>query len=64
MLHAVFTQRFFLAVFVMAGLWQGRGGGFFIDDDPSMAAAQGVIGLQIEGTGKVSFRNLCLKRLS
>jgi hypothetical protein len=48
----------------MAGLWQGRGGGFFIDDDPSMAAAQGVIGLQIEGTGKVSFRNLCLKRLS
>lgn len=35
----------------------------FIDDDASMAAAQGVIGLQIEGTGKVSFRNLWLKRL-
>jgi hypothetical protein len=35
----------------------------FIDDDPSMAAAQGVIGLQIEGTGKVSFRNLWLKTL-
>ena len=34
-----------------------------IDDDPSMAAAHGVIGLQIEGTGKVSFRNLWLKRL-
>jgi len=36
----------------------------FIDDDASMAAAQGVIALQIEGTGKVSFRNLWLKRLS
>ena len=35
----------------------------FIDDDPSMSAAKGVIGLQIEGTGKVSFRNLWLKTL-
>jgi hypothetical protein len=35
----------------------------FIDDDPTMAAAQGVIGLQIENTGKVSFRNLWLKNL-
>jgi len=35
----------------------------FIDDDPMMAAAQGVIALQIEGTGKVSFRNLWLKNL-
>lgn len=35
----------------------------FIDDDPSMAAAQGVIGLQIEGTGKISFRNLWLRNL-
>jgi hypothetical protein len=35
----------------------------FIDDDPSMAAAKGVIGLQIENTGKVSFRNLWLKTL-
>ena len=35
----------------------------FIDDDPTMAVAQGVIGLQIEGTGKVSFRNLWLKSL-
>jgi len=35
----------------------------FIDDDPTMAAAQGVIALQIEGTGKVSFRNLWLKNL-
>jgi len=37
----------------------------FIDDDPTMAAAQGVIGLQIEGGGnvKVSVRNLWLKNL-
>jgi hypothetical protein len=41
----------------------GRTMSIFIDDDPSMAAAKGVIGLQIEGTGKVSFRNLWLKTL-
>lgn len=35
----------------------------FIDDDPTMAASQGVIGLQIEGTGKVSFRNIWVKTL-
>jgi len=35
----------------------------FIDDDPTMSAAQGVIALQIEGTGKVSFRDLWLKTL-
>jgi len=35
----------------------------FIDDDPTMAAAQGVIVLQIEGTGKVSFRSIWLKNL-
>jgi len=35
----------------------------FIDDDSTMAAAKGVIGLQIEGTGKVFFRNLWLKNL-
>jgi hypothetical protein len=37
----------------------------FIDDDPTMAVAQGLIGLQIEGGGnvKVSFRNLWLKNL-
>jgi len=37
----------------------------FIDEDATMAAAQGVIGLQIEGGGnvKVSFRNLWLKNL-
>jgi len=37
----------------------------FIDDDPTMSAAQGVIGLQIEGGGnvKISFRNLWLKNL-
>src|SRR5262245_27174910 len=41
----------------------GRTMSIFIDDDPTMAASQGVIGLQIEGTGKVSFRNLWLKNL-
>ena len=41
----------------------GRTMSIFIDDDATMAAAQGVIGLQIEGTGKVSFRNLWLKNL-
>ena len=41
----------------------GRTMSIFIDDDPTMAAAKGVIGLQIEGTGKVSFRNLWLKNL-
>ncbi len=37
----------------------------FIDDDPSMAVSQGVIGLQIEGGGnvKISVRNLWLKTL-
>lgn len=37
----------------------------FLDDDASMSAAQGLIGLQIEGDGnvKVSFRNLWLKNL-
>jgi hypothetical protein len=37
----------------------------FIDEDPSMAVSQGVIGLQIEGGGnvKISFRNLWLKNL-
>ena len=37
----------------------------FVDDDPTMSAAQGVIGLQIEGGGnvKISFRNLWLKNL-
>ncbi len=38
----------------------------FIDDDPSMALARGVIGLQIEGQGsvKVSYRNLWIKILT
>jgi hypothetical protein len=35
----------------------------FLDDDPTMAVAQGVIGLQIEGTGKVSFRKIWLRNL-
>lgn len=43
----------------------GRVMSIFIDDDPTMAVAQGLIGLQIEGGGnvKVSFRNLWLKNL-
>jgi hypothetical protein len=41
----------------------GRTMSIFIDDDPTMAASQGSIALQIEGTGKVSFRNLWLKNL-
>jgi Domain of Unknown Function (DUF1080) len=41
----------------------GRTMSIFIDDDPTMSAAKGVIALQIEGTGKVSFRNLWLKTL-
>ena len=41
----------------------GRVMSIFIDDDPTMAAGQGVIALQIEGTGKVSFRKLWLKSL-
>jgi 3-keto-disaccharide hydrolase len=41
----------------------GRTMSIFIDDDPTMSAAQGIIALQIEGTGKVSFRNLWLKKL-
>ncbi|HXA66910.1 MAG TPA: DUF1080 domain-containing protein [Bryobacteraceae bacterium] len=37
----------------------------FLDDDPAMAASEGVIGLQIEGGGnvRVSCRNLWLKTL-
>lgn len=41
----------------------GRTMSIFIDDDPSMAAAKGLIALQIENNGKVSFRNLWLKTL-
>jgi len=48
---------------VMTHIINGRVMSIFIDDDPTMAAAQGVIALQIEGTGKVSFRNLWLKNL-
>src|SRR5262245_6063415 len=47
----------------MIHIINGRTMSIFIDDDPTMAAAQGVIALQIEGTGKVSFRNLWLKNL-
>jgi hypothetical protein len=41
----------------------GRTMSIFIDDDPTMAASKGVIALQIENSGKVSFRNLWLKNL-
>jgi len=34
-----------------------------IDDDPTKFRKDGLIGLQIEGTGKVSFRNLWIKML-
>lgn len=33
----------------------------FLDDDPTKYRKDGYIGLQIEGTGKVSFRNLWIK---
>ena len=41
----------------------GRTMSIFIDDDPTMAAAKGLIALQVENNGKVSFRNLWLKTL-
>jgi len=41
----------------------GRTMSIFIDDDSTMAAARGLIALQIENTGKVFFRNLWLKNL-
>jgi hypothetical protein len=33
----------------------------FLDDDPTKFRKNGMIGIQIEGTGKVSFRNLWIK---
>jgi len=50
---------------MMLHMLNGHAMAIFIDDDPTMAAAQGVIGLQIEGGGnvKISFRNLWLKNL-
>jgi hypothetical protein len=47
----------------MTHIINGRTMSIFIDDDPTMSASQGLIALQIEGTGKVSFRNLWLKKL-
>ena len=35
----------------------------FIDDDPTKFRKNGLIGIQIEGTGKVSFRNLWIKMI-
>jgi len=34
-----------------------------IDDDPSMFKKSGLIGFEIEGTGKIGIRNIWLKRL-
>jgi len=50
---------------MMVHMLNGHVMAVFIDDDPSMAAFEGVIGLQIEGGGnvKVSCRNLWLKTL-
>jgi hypothetical protein len=35
----------------------------FLDDDPTKFRKNGLIGVQIEGTGKVSFRNLWIKMI-
>jgi hypothetical protein len=50
---------------MMVHMLNGHVMAIFIDEDPTMAAYQGVIGLQIEGSGnvRVSFRNLWLKNL-
>jgi hypothetical protein len=34
-----------------------------IDDDPSMFKKSGLIGFEIEGTGKIMIRNIWLKKL-
>lgn len=34
-----------------------------IDDDPTKFRKDGLVGLQIEGTGKVSFRNIWIRTL-
>ena len=34
-----------------------------IDDDPTMFKKSGLIGFEIEGTGKISIRNIWLKKL-
>jgi hypothetical protein len=48
---------------VLTHIINGRTMSIFIDDDPTMSAAKGVIALQVENNGKVSFRNLWLKNL-
>ena len=35
----------------------------FLDDDPTRYRKNGLVGVQIEGTGKVSFRNLWIKMI-
>jgi len=47
----------------MTHLINGHVMSILIDDDPSMFKKGGLIGFEIEGTGKISIRNIWLKRL-
>jgi hypothetical protein len=48
---------------VMTHIVNGHVMSILIDDDPSMFRKSGLIGFEIEGTGKISIRNIWLKRL-
>jgi hypothetical protein len=47
----------------MSHLINGHAMSILIDDDPSMFKKSGLIGFEIEGTGKISIRNIWLKKL-
>jgi len=47
----------------MTHLINGHVMSVLIDDDPSMFKKSGLIGFEIEGTGKISIRNIWLKKL-
>jgi len=47
----------------MTHLINGHVMSILIDDDPSMFKKSGLIGFEIEGTGKISIRNIWLKKL-
>ncbi len=47
----------------MTHLINGHVMSILIDDDPSMFKKNGLIGFEIEGTGKISIRNIWLKKL-
>jgi len=47
----------------MTHLINGHVMSILIDDDPSMFKKSDLIGFEIEGTGKISIRNIWLKRL-